>query len=321
MKEPGSNNKPANIGIRLLLLVSILTVLFSFITVFNQYNHYLELFSHFRLQYLLASILFLAILLVIRQHGLSMLMLACIVLNSALVVPWYLEAGTLPGGNNVHDLKIIHSNVYTPNVSYRKVVNMVRQERPDIFVAQEVDAKWIEGLKDIRGMLPYYREIPRDDNFGIAIYSKYPLQDIQVFSVGSVSTPGIRATIRYGDKSMTLLTMHSMPPIGGNNYNHRNRQIIDLARLVKNITTPLVFIGDLNITMWSNDYKPLETGTRLSNARKGFGIIPTWPVNFPLAMIPIDQCLVSDEIRVKNIKAGPNVGSDHLPLIVSLALG
>jgi endonuclease/exonuclease/phosphatase family metal-dependent hydrolase len=46
----------------------------------------------------------------------------------------------------------------------------------------------------------------------------------------------------------------------------------------------------------------------------------TWPTFRPLAYIPIAHFLVSKEIGVLKIRAGRNVGSDHLPLITDLVI-
>ncbi len=72
--------------------------------------------------------------------------------------------------------------------------------------------------------------------------------------------------------------------------------------------------------MWAHHYNELVESTGLANARDGFGVLPSWPTNIPIAMIPIDHCLVSDEFTVLDVRTGPDIGSDHLPLIVELGL-
>lgn len=89
-------------------------------------------------------------------------------------------------------------------------------------------------------------------------------------------------------------------------------------------------VGDLNITMWSPYYKRFARQTGLRNARQGFGILPSWPTKETysqispalslLLAIPIDHCLISPEIKVLNIRTGPNVGSDHRPVITDLLI-
>lgn len=79
------------------------------------------------------------------------------------------------------------------------------------------------------------------------------------------------------------------------------------------------YFGDLNVTMWSSNYSKLIADSGLANSRKGFGILATWPMFFPLLSIPLDHCLVSPGIGINACRSGPDIGSDHLPLIVELA--
>jgi endonuclease/exonuclease/phosphatase family metal-dependent hydrolase len=72
--------------------------------------------------------------------------------------------------------------------------------------------------------------------------------------------------------------------------------------------------------MWSPYYSQLMRDSGLMNARKGFGVLPTWPSHVPFLKIPLDHCLVSADISAAHIRTAEAIGSDHLPLIVDLAV-
>ena len=94
------------------------------------------------------------------------------------------------------------------------------------------------------------------------------------------------------------------------------------ADCLRNLPGPKICVGDLNITPWSPYYRSFVEQTKLLNVREGFGLLPSWPtfVFFKWLMIPLDHCLVSEDIRVADVKTGEPIGSDHLPLIVELEL-
>ena len=111
-----------------------------------------------------------------------------------------------------------------------------------------------------------------------------------------------------------------MPPIGQSNYDARNQQLDGVARLAGRTPGPLILVGDLNISLWAAHYRQFERQSNLANARKGFGIEPTWPLFLPIAMIPIDHVLVSDDIAVTGFATAADIGSDHYPIVVSFRL-
>jgi endonuclease/exonuclease/phosphatase (EEP) superfamily protein YafD len=111
-----------------------------------------------------------------------------------------------------------------------------------------------------------------------------------------------------------------MPPGSKETFELRNVQLRGLASLAGQSKGMMILIGDLNVTPWSPDYARLIRDSGLRDARRGHGILPTWPTFFPLMMIPLDHCLISPTLAVSDIRLGPNIGSDHLPLIVDLLL-
>ena len=82
----------------------------------------------------------------------------------------------------------------------------------------------------------------------------------------------------------------------------------------------MIVIGDLNLTPWSPRFRALLDDGGLGDSRVGFGHHATWPVWFPLLLIPIDHVLADPEIKVYRREVGPAVGSDHYPVLVELGI-
>ena len=61
------------------------------------------------------------------------------------------------------------------------------------------------------------------------------------------------------------------------------------------------------------------TASGLHDSSQGRGPLPTWPADSPLLRIPLDHCFHSGDVRILAKRPGPDIGSDHLPLIIDLA--
>jgi endonuclease/exonuclease/phosphatase (EEP) superfamily protein YafD len=47
----------------------------------------------------------------------------------------------------------------------------------------------------------------------------------------------------------------------------------------------------------------------------------SWPTWGYVLRVPIDNCFVSNDVAVTGHHDGPNVGSDHRPLVVDISVG
>ena len=313
--------------LNLTQIVSIVIALLTFLAMFNRFHLFLELMSHFRFQYFILAIVCSLIFLLYRSPQFFAVMLVITLINGSYVSSWYFDPSDIPLDNQ-SELKVMLSNVNNQNQNYQEVVELVLQESPDLFFAQEVNRNWMSKLSVLEGDYPYQLADARQDSFGIAVFSKYPLQNTQQPKWGILKLPSLQFDISVAGKNITIITTHPPPPIGNQLYRSRNSQLGDIAEVSSKIQQPLIIIGDLNITMWSHYYQQLENKGNLKNARQSFGIKPTWPaviapipIKIPkIMMIPIDHCLVSKEIKVGNFKTAKAISSDHLPIVVDLAL-
>jgi len=301
----------------LLQAAAVVTLVFSVVTLFDFAHRNIELFAHFRLQYLAASLLLLLVFAVLRHPVYASLMLIVTIVNSVLVLPWYVGGTTVSGGT---ELKVLHANVLAGNDEYQRLFDLIDAEQPDIIFLQEVSLQWSNALGRLQQEYPYNHTAPREGNFGIAIYSRLPLDTASHIDSPPLGYPTITATANVSGQPLTMISTHPTIPIGRDGFESRNGQLTSVAALVNRSTSAVVLVGDLNVSMWAHSYRSLEKNTGLRNARRGFGIRPTWPTFMPFAMIPIDHVLVSDAIGIVETRTGPRIGSDHLPLIVTITI-
>ncbi|MFN8424001.1 MAG: endonuclease/exonuclease/phosphatase family protein [Anaerolineae bacterium] len=82
---------------------------------------------------------------------------------------------------------------------------------------------------------------------------------------------------------------------------------------------PGILCGDINATPWSTGRRAARSRAPLLDATLGHGYLGTWPA--PLGRylgIPIDVCLIDPALESVAAAVGPELGSDHRPLTVTL---
>lgn len=295
----------------------VLTMAFSLLTLLQSNYHGLQLFTHFRLQYFVVAALLVVVFVWLRDRRYVVLLFATAFINGAHVLPWYFDDPYSTGGR---ELTLLQANVLATNTDYAGLFALLDDEQPDIIVLQEVSPAWAAELKRLEGAYPHRIIEERDGKFGIAFLSKYPPISSAVVASEPLGFPTILATLDISGRRLQLVGTHPMIPVGSRNYAARNTQLETVANLLRSSGGARVLVGDLNASMWDLHYRALESRTGLRNVRRGFGVTPTWPTFLPIAMIPIDHVLVSGEVGVLDVRTGPRIGSDHLPLIVTLEL-
>jgi endonuclease/exonuclease/phosphatase (EEP) superfamily protein YafD len=306
------------IAILLTTIIFVPVFICSLLAYLATFDRLLELMTHFRFQYLIGGILA-VIIYSFKKHRIGIfLALFCVGLNAIEIVPWYLPIDRSPNRN----LRVMVSNVLTSNQRYGDFIDYVRSTNPEILVVMEVDLKWQQQLESLKASLPYTFVRPSSDNFGIAIFSKFPLVKPQEQSWGDgiAVVSSLTANIEVVDRVITLIATHPVPPLNAEYFKSRNSHMEAMSKFINKLGNEAIVMGDLNMSMWSPYYRNFVDLSQLKNTRQGFGIQPSWPVNLPLLRIPLDHCLVTSKIKVVNNQIGKDIGSDHYPLIADLAI-
>jgi endonuclease/exonuclease/phosphatase (EEP) superfamily protein YafD len=279
----------------------------------------LDLFSHFRVQYFVGLAAVALVLIFGRQFKKSAFFGVVAAVNMWTLVPLY-SGKPLPPIDASRSYRALLMNVNTQTGQPERVAQAIRQLDPDFVVLEEVNDRWLSALASALRAYPYAKAEPRSDNFGIALFSKHPLARSEIRQVGEADVPSLIAEPELPAGRLTVVATHPLPP-GSREYSRlRNDQLARLPALVKEGTSPVFLLGDLNVTPWCPQFKRLLRASGLRDSSEGRGVQGTWPTHFPILLIPIDHCLHSAGIEVAKRALGPNVGSDHYPLVVDFVL-
>jgi endonuclease/exonuclease/phosphatase (EEP) superfamily protein YafD len=280
----------------------------------GRFSWFLDLFSHFRVQYLFGLSILGLLLLIFKRRKTATIFLAFAGINLAIVLPLYF-GGQAEVPESAYTLRALLLNVNTRFGDANRVKHVIQEFDADIVVLEEISSQWVEDLQWLTVSHPHFRIQPREDNFGIGLFSKFPLREGDIVYIGDAKVPSIDATLDIGPSTLGVIATHPLPPGSASYSRWRNDQLDKIAHYVLS-NSPMLLLGDLNVTPWNHYFKRLLKHTGLRDSSQGRGIQPTWPNFNPLLRIPIDHCLHSPDILVTKKQIGPDVGSDHYPVII-----
>ncbi|MCR4337756.1 MAG: endonuclease/exonuclease/phosphatase family protein [Candidatus Omnitrophica bacterium] len=301
----------------ILLSVSLILTIAGF---FSQFGWWFDLASHFRVQYFFWQIFCVLLCIPKKRWKILSLALVAALVNFALIIPLYFPSANNKVAVPSQKISILLFNLNSYNDQFQELQEYIKEVNPDILALEEVNETWLSALTESLKEYPYWVSSARNDNFGIGLYSKIPVEDIQIIHFGSAGVPSVVAKYLINNKPTTLLFTHPVPPWNFRYYELRNEQLEDIASKRSFFDHNLILIGDLNTTSWSHQFSQFTKIMNLVDARKGFGIHVTWPTMWPWAGITIDHILVSPNIRVLDHKTGPDLGSDHYPVYTKLKI-
>jgi endonuclease/exonuclease/phosphatase (EEP) superfamily protein YafD len=277
----------------------------------------LELFTHFCRHYAVALVIGAVFCAATKRWWLAAIFGLFATLNLAQIVPLYIPTHAQAAGGRT--VRLLLANVHVHNRDRQRFLQLVRDVSPDVIIVLEVSDAWRRALDTLAAEYPQRVIQPREDSFGIALLSRLPAEDIEVREIGPAEVPSVLALIDCGDNAgFQLVGTHPLPPISAEYATLRNDQLRDVGQLVGTLPRPTVLAGDLNATSWSPFFRGLVADSGLRDSRIGFGVQPSWPSRSTTIGIPIDHVLVSSEMTVERRAVGPDIGSDHRPVIIDL---
>lgn len=283
----------------------------------------LEITTHFRPQLAAAAVVF-ALLFAVGRRFLAILPAAGLLIFHVIpLVPYVLPSARAAGCAGGHDLRVLTLNLHHRHADIDAVVRMVRSERPDVVLLTEFQPSDLAAIAALRDILPHSTGPTGQGAFHLLLMSRFRIDKKRI----AFPTPKARflpvIEIRLcpdGAPCFTVVGLHAARPLGAES--HLQDAHLDLAaeRAARTWGGRVVLMGDLNTTPWSPGFRELLDAGRLRDAGDASAFHGTWMSRNPLFGLAIDHVLVGRRVRGRDRRVGPNVGSDHFPVIADLTI-
>ena len=236
-----------------------------------------------------------------------------------LVSPMVARAATCPAENR---LRLLEANVQMTNRHDDRLLNIVRKAGPDIAWFQETN-EWCEHeLAPLGADMPFDIAQAQPNYYGVHLYSRLKLNDPKIHFMTGSRNPSVFSgvTLRSG-QMVTLYAIHPRPAQAGQSTAERDAQLMTMALIARNDSSPHVVAGDLNSVPWEGAIKRVLRVGRFLDPRIGRALDITWDVHSLIFKWPLDQILSGPGLTLLALQVLPAFGSDHQPLLADLCVG
>jgi len=245
-------------------------------------------------------------------------------------IPWgrFATGGECP-------LRVLSCNVHITHFDSDKLSALIRDVRPDIVALQEcgkaVPCDWPAGWY-------VYRD------WQLVVASRYPIRDGRT-AFGRRSLHNrlrmrlLHCIVEVPGRDVDFCTVHLLSPSYGLSQlldrrtlirpsrsvflkraiAYRRRGSVEAQQYVSTLRRPLILAGDFNMPVDSSIYRQVWAEYSNAFSLSGFGFGYTmWPTVHGAQFTRIDHVLSGPGWRPRRCWVGPDVGSDHRPLIADL---
>lgn len=261
-----------------------------------------------------------------RRKRLSLLLAIAVLAIGLPFAPLFLPNRQAKPSPQACSLKIMSYNLHgIPEID--GIVEVIRQQKPDILLIQEVSPALAS--PSFHGLDNLYPELYVDvdsEGLGQAVFSRYPLQQVSVeWEKGRAQ----KVLIETPAGLLAVWNVHPIPPylVPPEQY---DAQIAALVTDISKAKGPLIVAGDLNATSQSDAYRKIDRYLEDAYWETGWGFGFSYPappytfMDIPLQTGPlwrIDYVFHSQEFVATHARTlKTSGGSDHFPVVAELSL-
>ncbi|QGZ93412.1 endonuclease/exonuclease/phosphatase family protein [Terricaulis silvestris] len=218
-------------------------------------------------------------------------------------------------------LKLLTANVWSINDNPAAFEALIRRERPDIIVVQEAWGRWKALLERLAPEYQIHAGCQYDSDCNVVILSKLtPVDTIAPWTAGMAAVR-LELPPRFGAGSIEVMGVHLSR---STTVEMERAQLAEVTAIAGSFGSRAVIAGDFNAAPWSRALRDLDEVIPLERRTRALFSWPTSTRSFtrlrlraPLPVAPIDHIYAGRQWRLIEICLGPNIGSDHYPIVAT----
>ncbi|MEX2593311.1 MAG: endonuclease/exonuclease/phosphatase family protein [Anditalea sp.] len=321
----------------LLIPVSVFLVIASLLSlIYNLSFWYSKILDFPRLQYLTMALFCLIIFVSLNKKwsfGPILIvfgLLSTVAIQSAFLIPYfYGEKSVLDADPNgeveINSVGILIANVLITNRRAADFLQLVKQTDPDMILVMEVDEWWVNELSKLKKSYAHSIEYPLNNAYGMALYSKLPLENDQIKFLNQDKVPSFHTKVALtSGKVFIFHGVHPVAPMPSDEYpdnvGEEEVALLKVGKMVARDSLPSIVAGDFNDVSWSRTSRLFEGNGDLNNVRLGRGLFNSFNAKSLVLRWPLDHYFVSKEFSLLELKRLRGFNSDHFPMFCKLVL-
>ncbi|GGY65728.1 hypothetical protein GCM10007071_10620 [Marinobacter zhanjiangensis] len=215
-------------------------------------------------------------------------------------------------------MSVMIANVKMRSDPDGRLLDLVREVQPDLFLAMETNEKWNQALAPLEETMPHTVSHVSDSTFGIHLFSRLALESPEIRFLAGQDTPHVvtGVTLASGE-TVDFLGVHPRPPLPSQPGTTLGRDAVlyKAALLLRESERTGIVAGDFNATPWETAVKEMRQIGNLQEPRRGYGYLPTFNARSWWMSWPLDHIFHEAGFATLSLERLSAFGSDHYPFV------
>lgn len=149
-----------------------------------------------------------------------------------------------------------------------KTIMNIKAANSDAILVQELTPDWDNLLIDsLVGLYPYQHLMVGIDQYGMGLFSKYPIFDVDTFEFNKI--PNLYFQIGWDEEQpLHVICSIMQPPVSDEAFKAIDAHFGVITEYIKNLEGPLIAMGNYNRAPWTTELTGFKSRAKLNDSRR-----------------------------------------------------